>query len=356
MCNIIIQDSTDALLKEKSAEIEQLQSDLESSQSKLQQMENSLLSELQLPSNLVWRRGQDMPYEMNYHPGAVVLRGKVYVGGGSTDFAKSNTVMVYNIQRDNWSMLPQYSYKWFTMGMVNGQLILVGGVDPDNKRTNELGVWNERAREWTQPYPPMPTQRNGAAVVTHTSVNGIPWLVVAGGYSEESTGSCSKVEILDTSTNQWYSAPHLPIPMCKMSSAIIGSRCYLLGGLDHLSMTTVLQASLDDVILQTVLQSARGASGSAHVNGTEWSEKSHQESPWQVLCESPSERCTVVALKGALVAVGGSAIFLYKSSSKSWERVGTTLSDRKECACAVLPNGELFVIGGYTHHVDICKT
>lgn len=343
------------MLQETSTEIEQLQSDLESTRTKLQQIENTMLSELQLPSSLVWRRGQDMPYEMNYHPGAVVLRGKVYVGGGSTDFAKSNTVMVYNTQRDNWGMLLQYSFKWFTMGVVSGQLVLVGGVDPDNRRTNELGVWNERAREWTSPYPPMLTQRNGAAVVAHTSTNGTSWLVVAGGYSEECTGSCSKVEILDTSTKQWYSAPHLPIPMCKMSSAIIRNRCYLLGGLDHLSMTTVLQASLDDLIFQSILQSARGAS-SGCTNGMEMSASSLEESPWQILCESPSERCTVVAVKGALVAVGGSAIFLYKSSSRSWERVGTTLSDRKECACAVLPSGELFVIGGYTHHVDICKT
>ena len=348
-----MQDSTDAKLQEKSAEIEQLQSCLESSQSKLQQIENSMLSELQLSSNLAWRRGQDMPYEMNYHPGAIVLRGKVYVGGGSTDFAKSNTVMVYNIQRDDWSMLPQYSLKWFTMGVVEGQLVLVGGVDPDNKRTKELGVWNERARKWTHPYPPMPTQRSGAAVVTHTTVNGIPWLVVAGGYNEES-GSSSRVEILDTSTKQWYCAPPLPIPMYKMSSAVIGNRCYLLGGLDHLSMTTVLQTSLDNLIFQTILQSARGISGT-HTKDAELSENSHGETPWQVLCESPLERCTVVAVKGALVAVGGSAIFLYKSTSKSWEKVGSMLSDRKECACTMLPNGELFVVGGYTHHVDICK-
>ena len=347
------------MLQEKSAEIDQLQLDLESSQAKLQQFKNTVLSELQLPSNLVWRRGQDMPYEMNYHPGAIVLRGKVYVAGGSTDFSKSNTVMVYNIQRDNWAMLPQYSFKWFTMGVVRGQLVLVGGVDPDNKRTNELGVWNERAREWTHPYPSMPTRRNGAAVITHTTADGTSWLVVAGGYSEECTGSCSKVEILDTSTNQWYSAPLLPIPMCKMSSAVIGNWCYLLGGLDHLSMTTILQASLDNLIFLTILRSARSAASdslTSNENGTESSDSEEKDTPWLVLCESPSERCTVVAVRGALIAVGGSTIYLYKSSSQNWEKVGTTLSDRKECACTVLPNGELFVVGGYTHHVDICRT
>ena len=312
-----------------------------------------MLSEIQLPSNLAWRRGQDMPYEMNYHPGAVVIRGKVYVGGGSTDFAKSNTVMVYNIQRDDWSTLSQYSFKWFTLGVIEGQLVLVGGVDSSNKRTNGLGVWNERARQWTCPYPPMLTQRNGAAVITHTTPNGITWLVVAGGYNEES-GSCSRVEILDTSTKQWYSAPHLPIPMCKMSCAVIGSSCYLLGGLDHLSMTTVLRTSLDDLIFRTILQIARGEGGTC-MNGDTKSSENSTETPWQVLCESPSERCTILAVKGALLAVGGSAIFLYKSSTKNWEKVGETLSNRKECACTFLPSGELFVVGGYTHHVDICK-
>jgi hypothetical protein len=191
------------MLQEKSDEIDELQSDLESSQSKLQQIEtgfeNSMLSDLQLPSNLVWRRSQDMPYEKNYHPGAIVLRGKVYVGGGSTDFAKSNTVMVYNIQRDNWAMLPQYSFKWFTMGVVSGQLVLVGRVDPDNKRTNELGVWSERAREWTHPYPPMLTRRNGVAVIIHTTTNGTTSLVVAGVYSEE----CTAWKLLESRTSRY---------------------------------------------------------------------------------------------------------------------------------------------------------
>jgi hypothetical protein len=120
-------------------------------------------------------------------------------------------------------MLPQYLFKWFTMGMVSGQLVLVGRVDPDNKRTNELGVWSERAREWTRPYPPMLTRRNGVAVMTHA---GTPWLVVVGGYSEECTGSCSKVEILDTSdsTKQWYCAKY------RLPSLETGAT-YVLGGL-----------------------------------------------------------------------------------------------------------------------------
>ena len=350
MLSYVVQESTDEMLKEKSAEIDQLQCELELNQSRLQQAEDNLLAEFQpRPANLTWRRVQDMPNEMNYHPGAVVMRGKVYVAGGSTDFAKSNTVMVYTIQRDSWSMLLRYSFKWFTMCVIDGQLVLVGGVDSTHRRTNEIGVWNERAREWTCPYPPMPTQRSGAAAVAHTTLNGTPWLVIAGGYIEASLESCSRVDVFDASSKQWYSAPHLPMPMCKVSSAVIGNRCYFLGGRDRLSTTTVLRTSLDDLIFQTVLQAARNSGLDPVKDG-----EPPKESPWQILCESPSERCTIVAARGSLVAVSGLDIFAYHASSKSWEKVGRTLSDRKECACMELSSGELFVVGGYTCHVDIC--
>lgn len=305
-----------------------------------------MLSELQVPLNLTWRRGQDMPFEMNYHPGAIVIKGKVYVGGGSTDFKKSTTVMVYNIQRDDWSMLPQYPYKWFTLGAINGQLVLVGGTDDAYRRTNEIGVWNELTKKWTNPFPEMPTRCSGAAVAAHMS-NDIWWLVIAGGYNEESV-THSNVNILDTSTKQWYCGLPLPTPLSKLSSVVISNRWYLVGGYDHLSMTTVLCVSLDDLIFRSILRHARSEIKSLATSDCDL------DAPWKVLCDSPSERCIVLALRGALLAVCGATVFLYKSSTKEWVKVGEMLSNRRECVSAVLPSGELFVVGGYTHHVDIC--
>ena len=341
-----MQVSTDAALEEKDTNIEQLERELATCQETLQRLQHSVLSELQLPLSLMWRRGQDMPFEMNYHPGAVVLRGKVYVGGGSTTFMKSNTVMVYDTQRDDWSTLPQYLFKWFSLAIVNGQLVLVGGVDGTDKMTKKLGVWNERVRKWTNPYPPMLTERTGALVVsTHINNNSDSWLVVAGGYSSNS-GGCSTVEVLNTSTKLWYSGPPLPTPMYKMSSAVIGHTWYLLGGRDLLSMSTVLCTSLDDLIFKTILHAADQSGSTPPTDST--------KSPWRVLCDSPSERCTALALRGALLAVGGSAIFLYKPGTNSWTRIGEMPSERRECTCTVLPSGEVFIVGGYTHHVDIC--
>lgn len=313
----------------------------------LQQVEDNMLSELELPLNMTWRRGQDMPFEMNYHPGAIVIKGKVYVGGGSADFKKSTTVMVYNIQRDDWSMLPPYPYKWFTMGAVNGQLVLVGGMDDENRWTNEIGVWNEKTKRWTNPFPEMPTRCTGAAIAAHLS-NDIWWLVIAGGFNDESA-ACSTVNILDTSTKQWYCGLPLPTPLYKTSSVVIRNRWYLLGGHTQLSMTTFLCVSLDDLIFRSVLRHARSDIKSPTMTDRDL------DAPWKVLCDSPSERCITLGLRGALLAVDGVTILLFKSSTKEWVKVGEMLSNRRECACTVLPSGELLVVGGYTHHVDICK-
>ena len=85
-----------------------------------------------------------MPFGMQGYPQVAVLKGKVYIGGGiaSTD-RKRQTVMVYDPQQDSYDTLPPYIYMYFTMTVVNSQLVLVGGLDiQTDKTSNKLGVWN----------------------------------------------------------------------------------------------------------------------------------------------------------------------------------------------------------------------
>lgn len=97
-------------------------------------------------------------------------------------------------------MLSRYKFYWFSMGILNDQLVLVGGVDKESSsRTNILGTLDDRASEsascWTHPFPPMPTARSGAMVAVHNN----RWMVVAGGYNE--FDEClSHVEVFDIST------------------------------------------------------------------------------------------------------------------------------------------------------------
>ena len=53
--------------------------------------------------NIVWSRGPDMPFSMNYYPNVAVLEHKVYVGGGGhylsdQNMTREHTVMVYDIK------------------------------------------------------------------------------------------------------------------------------------------------------------------------------------------------------------------------------------------------------------------
>ena len=82
--------------------------------------------DLRLPLELEWRRAKDMPYSMTYYPEAVVIEGKVYVGGGSGSQVNNSdeTVIVYSIEQDEWSLLPPYQFYWFGMTSLNNQLVL----------------------------------------------------------------------------------------------------------------------------------------------------------------------------------------------------------------------------------------
>ena len=154
-----------------------------------------------------------------------VLKEKVYIGGGfaSSDKAEA-TVLIYDPRQDSCDTLPPYPFKYFSMAVVNDQLVLVGGRDVQTgKVTNKLGVWNG---QWTHPFPPMTTACRSPSVVTHNR-----WLVVMGGDGDDSV-YLSRVEILDTSeSSQWYHAAQLPHPCSQVLPITIGNMCYLLGGI-----------------------------------------------------------------------------------------------------------------------------
>ena len=267
----------------------------------------------------------------------VVSKEKVYIGGGGASSNRERqTVMVYDPKQDSYDTLPPYTCKWFSMAVVNNQLVLVGGwdIEPD-KVTNQLGVWNEQSKRWTNPLPPMTTACYSPSVATHNN----RWLVVMGGYDGKTPLSC--VEILDTDSTQWYHAASLPQPLFYAVPAIIGNMCYLLGGYTKGGAKVVFSVCLDDLISQAVSQPASASAP-------------HTPSPWQSLPDTPLKYSTALAfnINGALLAVGGgfffgsTAIYHYQPSSRSWVKAGELPTERLQCTCTVLPSGDLYVAGG----------
>ena len=227
--------------------------------------------------------------------------------------------------------IPRYDSVWFGMAAVNNQLVLVGGAHSSSNRISDiLGVWDEGLRTWTHPYPVMPTPRSQVSVVSYQK-----WLIVAGGLSGGPL-CLSNVEILDTSSKQWYEAASLPIACCAMSSTRNGNMWYLSRGSSSMmsqASNHVFSVSLDDLIAEAV-SCSDGVS---------------TPSPWQSLPDTPLVHSTVIVFGGALLTVGGwksSSIHLYQPSCKRWIKVGELPSVRYQCACALLPSRELSVTGG----------
>ena len=287
-----------------------------------------------------------MPIRMWSYPRVAVFKEKVYIGGGWASPDRTQTVMVYDPKQDSYDTLPPYTYQYFSMAVVNNQLVLIGGYhEQTDKRTNKLGVWNGEIKSWTHPLPPMITACNSPSVATHNT-----WLVVMGGYDDK---YLSRVEIMDTTeSRQWYQAASLPHPLGYALPAIIGNMCYLLGGYTKRGATSkkVFSVCLDDLISQAVSQQGRASARPT-------------PSPWQSLPDTPLSRSTALTFNGALLAVGGilggsTAIYHYQPSSRSWIKAGELPTGRYQCTCTVLPSRDLYVAGGGGHasqQVDIAS-
>ena len=251
-------------------------------------------------------------------PRSVVVDRAVYVTAGNG----SHNIHKYDLETQQWSTLPRYRYSDFSMTGVDNQLTCVGGGDESTKKlSNAIAVYSTSQRRWEQPYPPMNTPRRYAAVCTYHQ-----HLVVAGG--RDDGGNLNTVEVLNTSTHQWFSTTPLPEKGSRMSYTIIHDTLYLLGG--KLGKK-VLSVSLPALI--------------------------HTGKPpeqWSILANVPLKYSTAVAARGNLLAVGGksgekersSAIHMYDQEKNEWTKVADLPTEREDCTCCLLPSGKIFVAGG----------
>ena len=220
------------------------------------------------------------------------------------------------------------------MAVLQDQLTLVGGCETSIwKVTNQIAVWD--SRQWTHPYPSMPTPRYSPAVVTY-----IKWLVVAGG--DDGNHCLSTVEIMDATNKQWFTTTPLPVRCRSMTSAIVGEECYFMGGFTDQSVIGQPNKQVFHVSISAITSQVPSQSAIIPIQ-------------WHTLPDTPLECSAALALRGSLLAVGGrhslgnsnSAIHLYQPESGQWVKVGDLPTARDACSCTLLPSGEILVAGGY---------
>ena len=256
-----------------------------------------------------------------WSPQSVTADTVVYI---AESVSVSRDILRYDLHSQQWMEPLQYQYCDCGMTTVSSQLVMVGGYDVfTDKTTNRVAVYSPSQRRWSQPYPPLMTPRHWPAVSTYHH-----HLVVAGGCDDSGT-NLANVDILDISVRhcQWLSATGLPVRCYLMSAAITDDTLYLLGG------------SLDTKVLSVSLSAL--------------TQNEKPTAQWCTLPAAPLEYSTAIAVCGSLLAVGGShgrqrssAIHVYDQEKNGWSKMGDLPTERQDCACCLLPSGEILVAGG----------
>ena len=271
---------------------------------------------------LKWSEGENAPRKM-------YRECNVITNGNSMYFqANSDEVHAYSTSSSRWTTLPRCRYQGSSLAIVNGLLTAMGGEDVYVTGYSTLFTL-ENAKQWTETLPPMQVARtHSMALCTGTA------LIVAGGWNETS------VEVMNTETQKWSNAAHLPEPVYNASITICGDRLYVLGGYGptYEGVMSVLTCSLS-----TLLQSCSA-------------DFPDSIEVWTRIADLPVTNSTCVSLNGRLLAIGGieltdqpactTAVYMYNSTANAWEIVSHMQVARSHCYAAVLPDNRLMVVGG----------
>ena len=306
---------------------------------------------------LEWRARADMPVRMKGLQ-AVLLNGRVLVGGGYTgNMHTEMTVYDYDPIFDMWAELPKAPTRWFGIAEFKGQLVLVGGKEAEGrgmKMTNRIAAYDDRKKEWLQPYPPMSAARSQPFVFSHAHL-----LAVAGGRK----GILDfHVEILNGHSRQWSQATPLPAPCSPSTSLVHNGRWYLLGGRAHIH-----HASLEDYLTDHLRAEGGGEGGGGVGEGTGLATASTIESRdirqgdrghtpfWDELDPPPFTAARILSVGRHVTAfpsptegagAGSTQVHQFLGSQEGWVHVGKLPSVCGSASPVRLSRGELLLFGG----------
>ena len=242
----------------------------------------------------------------------------------------------------------------FAMTVMNGELTIAGGVVKSQFK-KKLAIWNVLFHNWQYPYPPMPTARSDAQLISYQhylmAVGGVTYPVGGTSYPLHQTrGSpIMNVEILDTSRLQWYIAESLPKPCNKLQSVCIADTLYLLE--ESMLSSDFYRASLPTLI--------------------SFATSKHKVSipTWERLPLSRNFH-GLVSYENSLLAIGSHttqskfsnrnspfipSIHAYNADTNEWTTIGDLPTAFHVVLCVVLPSREFFVFCGQYSFAADCE-
>ena len=315
--------------------------DLQSQLKQFQLSEDQQTEVKKMPASkqltLKWRKGPKAPATMT-RGSSTIIEETVYVNPYN-----SRNVYAFHCNTTQWSTLPQCPYIEPTLTTINSMLTAVGGNDTTSEYMTTNKVITRRDHKWVELYPPMPTKRYKAAVLSTTT-----HVAVMGGWN--GANLLAITEVMDIQTKQWNTASPLPYEIFLATTTLCGEILYLMGGNTVSNDYSVLSCRFSDLVQST--QSTRPSIQKQPSSST----VAIHSKVWHNIPDLPVRLSTCVTVQGKVLAIGGrdkqdkirTSIYELNTDNNKWSHKGHKNIARSCCLATTLPDNNIFVVGGLT--------
>ena len=326
-------EEQERMIAESEAKIHSLERELESAQQDLKRAwhvvpkatEQGVEADMR---ELRWEVVERSPVELSAGS-AMIIGENVYIA--------SDTKLVYCYNRlRKWSILPECDCERFSLAVVDGSLVTVGGWD--GEYTNKLVRFTDQ-RTWNNTdLPAMPTPR--AKTITLSTDQ---YLIAAGGYS--GTRALDTVEVLTIQEKQWMTCA------CSLPHIVYGGSMSLIDNQIYLAPRNVESVNSQQMVLTCKLSDLKQPKKKSLFG--------RRSGPWQRVKDLPVPWASVVAMNGRLLAIGGkdsrnsptyasTTVWEY-TPTQGWKSVSQIPNGRWSSISAILPRNQLIVVGGVSN-------
>ena len=255
-------------------------------------------------------------------------------------------MQVYDLDKETWAKLPPAPQYNSEAAAINNQLALIGGREASSDTiTNMVSTWTGQG--WQQDIPAMPTKRVRPGVTTCNT-----YIIVAGGRAEDNQTLLGSIDVMDTTTRQWYTPANLELPrlMCAMQITVSATHICVA------SADIAYYASSNSGIISKRVWELPVSALSKVLVGED--SGPHQ---WTEIAPTPHHRSTLLQDTAHPLAVGGhndsykptAHIVVYDCHSNKWSTVGQLLEPRTGCTAVSLSRRSFLVCGGASDPRDI---
>ena len=251
---------------------------------------------------------------------------------------------MYDVYKAAWTKLPPAPQYNSQAAAINNHLVLIGGRETSSSTiSNMVSTWTGQG--WQQDIPAMPTKRVRPGVTIYGT-----YVIVAGGRAEDNQTLLNSIDVLNTTTCQWFTPANLQLPQPMYGMQITVSTTHICVASDAImydatTKTGTLSNRVWQLPVSTLTKVLTGEDCSPH--------------DWEEIAPTPHYSSALLQHTAHPLAVGGQKsniptpdITIYDPHSNKWSTVGQLLEPRTWCTVVGLSRHSFLVCGGLSDPID----